>query len=585
MAARYVDFSTNLGSVVFEMFEASAPLTVANFLIYVNDPDLGQGYTGSFLHRLVPGFVLQGGGFAFDGQNVITIDGPAIVNEFSLSNTAYTVAMAKLGSNPNSATTEFFINLADNSANLDAQNGGFTVFAAVEVGSRFVVDAIAALPRVNAGGAPFDTLPVLSTLGPASSNLVVINAVTASNLLPSPLFSGDAGSNTYFGSNLDDLISGLGGADTLAGGLGNDTIDGGDGNDFLNGDLFRGTSTGPGSDQIFGGLGDDTIQGGRGADALSGGEGIDLIGVTAGGQATVDGGAGTDTLAFLGFNAGVLFTLSSSATQSLVGGTTALLAFAQGFATIENLIGAAFADTLGGDGRANVLQGADGNDMLIAVGGDDSLDGGAGQDTLYGGAGNDTLAGGTGDDVLVVDDTGDIVLEFANGGTDTVFAGAQWTVAAHVEIARLFGAGTVLDGAEGAQILVANLIASILTGGDGHDTLWGQQANDRLLGDTGSDTLRGGAGNDTLAGGEGNDQLLGGTGADVFAFEAAGWGYDQLFDFNRNDGDVLDLRGSGASFATLDIRQLDGASYILFGAARIDVYGVTTLMESDFLFS
>lgn len=583
MAPRYVDFSTNLGEVVIELFEASAPLTVANFLLYVNDPDFGEGYTGSFLHRLAPGFVLQGGGYAFNGSIAIPITGPAIANEFSLSNTAYTVAMAKVDGNPNSATTQFFINLANNAANLDNQNGGFTVFGAVEASTRFVVDAIAALPRVNAG-APFDTLPVLSTTGSVANNLVVINAVSTFDAFPTPLFTGDAAANSHFGSNGDDLVSGLEGADTLAGGRGNDTIDGGEGNDFLQGDLYRGSNTDAGNDSVFGGAGDDIIQAGRGNDTLSGGDGNDLFGITAGGQATVVGGTGSDTLAFLGFGAGVLITLSSAAMQSLPGSTTALLAFDDGFCSIENLSGTGFADTLGGDSRGNVLQGGSGNDVLIALGGDDLLDGGAGQDTLYGGAGRDTLAGGSGDDVLVVDDPDDEVIEQSGGGTDTVFAGANWTLAAQVETARLFGAATVLDGVAGAQTLVANTIGSILTGQDGDDTLWGQMADDRLFGGTGRDILRGGAGNDTLAGGAENDQLVGGTGADLFGLETADWGYDQVFDFNRGEGDILDFRGTGATLASLDIHELDGGTYIIFGSARIDLYGFTGLLASDCLF-
>jgi cyclophilin family peptidyl-prolyl cis-trans isomerase len=126
----------------------AAPLTVANFLSYV---DSGR-YAANFFHRSVPGFIIQNGGFYFVNDNTFDYV-PAfapVVNEFGVSNTRGTVAMAKLGGDPNSATSQWFINLADNSANLDAQNGGFTVFARVLGTGMGVADEIAAVPRYNA---------------------------------------------------------------------------------------------------------------------------------------------------------------------------------------------------------------------------------------------------------------------------------------------------------------------------------------------------------------------------------------------------------------------------------------------------
>jgi cyclophilin family peptidyl-prolyl cis-trans isomerase len=107
----------------------------------------------------VPGFVVQGGGFSITPEgNVLDVPtyGP-VQNEFGASNLRGTVAMAKVGGDPNSATSGWFFNLADNSANLDYQNGGFTVFG--DVDSMAAVDAIAALVTVNAGD-PFDNLPL-----------------------------------------------------------------------------------------------------------------------------------------------------------------------------------------------------------------------------------------------------------------------------------------------------------------------------------------------------------------------------------------------------------------------------------------
>ncbi len=163
--ATNVIMETPLGDIEIELFDEVTPGTVENFLNYVNDGD----YEDSFVHRSVPGFVIQGGGFIFEAGQAPPIPAdPPIENEFKLSNVRGTIAMAKLGGNPDSATSQWFINLADNSASLDGddgQGGGFfTVFGQVIGDGMEVADAIAALPRVNAGGA-FGNLPVIDFSG------------------------------------------------------------------------------------------------------------------------------------------------------------------------------------------------------------------------------------------------------------------------------------------------------------------------------------------------------------------------------------------------------------------------------------
>jgi len=106
---------------------------------------------------VVPDFVVQGGGFL---PGMVKQDGvrDPIVNEFSpeRSNLRGSLAMAKLGGDPDSATSEFFFNLGDNSSNLDTQNGGFTVFAHVIEGVD-IVDMIATVPLGgNSGNTPID---------------------------------------------------------------------------------------------------------------------------------------------------------------------------------------------------------------------------------------------------------------------------------------------------------------------------------------------------------------------------------------------------------------------------------------------
>lgn len=132
-----VQFRTPVGDIEAECYDAAKPVTTTNFLRYVAD----GAYDGMFFHRSVPDFVIQGGGYRVANRGatneaVQRIPSRApITNEFKvgpfLSNVAGTLAMAKT-SDPNSATSEFFFNLKDNTS-LDATNnsGGFTVFARV----------------------------------------------------------------------------------------------------------------------------------------------------------------------------------------------------------------------------------------------------------------------------------------------------------------------------------------------------------------------------------------------------------------------------------------------------------------------
>jgi cyclophilin family peptidyl-prolyl cis-trans isomerase len=173
-----VRFSSNVGEIDMELFDTETPLTVANFLAYVN----AGRYNQTFIHRSLPGFVIQGGGFGLNGTTILSVTTNATVpNEPGISNLRGTVAMAKLGNNPNSATSQWFINLADNAANLDAQNGGFTVFGQVVGNGMAVADRIASFPAHNLtaqlGGA-FSDLP-LQRAAFTINNLILFSAVRA----------------------------------------------------------------------------------------------------------------------------------------------------------------------------------------------------------------------------------------------------------------------------------------------------------------------------------------------------------------------------------------------------------------------
>jgi len=134
----------------------TTPQTVANFLAYADD----GSYAKTIIHRSVGNFVVQGGGFTAPtapyggpgGAPTVIPQKPTVVNEPGNTNVRGTIAMAKRGNDPNSATNQWFVNLANNSANLDNQNGGFTAFGRVLGGGMAAVDAMAAVPTYNAVG-------------------------------------------------------------------------------------------------------------------------------------------------------------------------------------------------------------------------------------------------------------------------------------------------------------------------------------------------------------------------------------------------------------------------------------------------
>ena len=175
--ATEVTMETPFGDVRIELFDEQAPATVANFLNYVNS----GAYANSFIHRSDPDFVIQGGGYYLvDGAPNAIVTFPPVVNEPGISNVRGTIAMAKQAGDPNSATSQWFFNLVDNSAVLDDNNGGFTVFGQVLGDGMDVIDEIADLPVWNAN-APFNELPLIGYQGVGDiteENLVMIDMMS-----------------------------------------------------------------------------------------------------------------------------------------------------------------------------------------------------------------------------------------------------------------------------------------------------------------------------------------------------------------------------------------------------------------------
>ncbi|MEW6478923.1 MAG: peptidylprolyl isomerase [Pseudomonadota bacterium] len=146
--ATRVRLNTSAGDIVLELDAAKAPKTVENFVQYVKD----KHYDGTVFHRVIDGFMIQGGGFTADMTQKPTRAPIPLESRNGLTNGRGTIAMART-SNPNSATAQFFINVVDN-AMLNAPNPdgyGYAVFGKVVTGMD-VVDKIKAVPVGNKGG-------------------------------------------------------------------------------------------------------------------------------------------------------------------------------------------------------------------------------------------------------------------------------------------------------------------------------------------------------------------------------------------------------------------------------------------------
>ncbi|HZF96445.1 MAG TPA: M10 family metallopeptidase C-terminal domain-containing protein [Allosphingosinicella sp.] len=435
------------------------------------------------------------------------------------------------------------------------------------------------------------------------------------------------GIENLVGSALNDTLVGNGGDNVIEGGLGNDVLAGGAGNDTasyagssagvtvslaLQGSAQNtgtaGTDTLTGFENLLGSSFNDSLTGDAGANTLSGGAGDDTLnpGANAGGAVDLlDGGAGSDTAAFTGYNAAVTATLNGAAdgTASVGGAAIATLR------NIENLLGGAAADILTGDANANVINGGLGNDVLdggagvdtvsftgngtaaitvnlglttaqatgagtktilnfenVRTGaGADNITGNAGDNIFFDGGGNDIYNGGAGSDTVDYSAATSSVTVNLNtvtaqntgtsGGTDTLI-GMENVVGA-----AAFG-NTLTGGNSTANRLVGGSLADFIVGSGLGDTLVGGAGNDVMFGDyvntfntgagtqDGNDVLEGGAGNDTLVGGMGDDMLRGGDGDDVLVGGIANGTLAGLSAVYVNDGgdDTFD-GGDGTDLA------------------------------------
>ena len=163
-----VEFKTTMGNFVVELDDVKAPKTTANFLNYVKS----GFYNGTIFHRVIDGFMIQGGGFTADLNQKQTDAPVASEAQNGLKNNVYTIAMART-SDPDSATSQFFINVKDNAA-LDypnAMGNGYTVFGKVISGTQ-TIDAIRKVPTMVAPA------PRMGRMADVPSKTVTIESAT-----------------------------------------------------------------------------------------------------------------------------------------------------------------------------------------------------------------------------------------------------------------------------------------------------------------------------------------------------------------------------------------------------------------------
>ncbi|HQS18686.1 M10 family metallopeptidase [Reyranella sp.] len=297
--------------------------------------------------------------------------------------------------------------------------------------------------------------------------------------------TGNALANSLIGNTGNNTLDGGGGNDTMAGGLGDDTYVVDAAGDVVTEGVHEGTDvvqawldwtlganfeqlrlmgtghingTGNGQDNtltgnsgnnlLSGAGGDDTLDGGTGGDAMVGGLGDDTYVVDSVGDLVTEGvGEGTDTV-----NAWLGWTLGANFEQLRLMGTVDL------------------------NGIGNGL-----NNALFGNAGNNDLNGGAGADTMSGGAGNDTY---------VADDSGDVVVEAAGGGIDTVLSSVSWTLGANIERLALSGVQAINGtGNEMNNALTGNAANNVLDGGLGADSMTGGLGNDTYFVDSNSDAV------------------------------------------------------------------------------------------------
>ena len=456
----------------------------------------------------------------------------------------------------NSITGNSGANVLNGGAGADTMTGGLG-------NDTYVVDATDDSLVENASeGTDTVQSSITFTLANHFENLTLtgadnLNAVgnTVNNVLTgnsgANLLDGDAGADTMAGGAGNDnyIVDNTGDTVTEAAAAGTDTVSSSvtftlganvenlvlTGTDDLNG---TGNTS---ANSLTGNSGANVLSGGAGNDTMIGGAGNDSYIVDATGDVVTEAASeGTDTV-----SASASFTLGANVENLVLTGTGAINGTGN---TLDNSItGNSGANVLDGGGGADTLIGGAGNDNYIVDSTDDvvteaagagsdrvstdlnytlgdnlellvltgtadingtgntlanNMAGNTGNNVMDGGVGADTMAGGAGNDSYIVDNTGDVVSEQANRGTDTVSASVTYTLSADVENLVLTGTDNLNGtGNTSANTLTGNSGANVLSGGAGNDTMIGGDGNDSYVVDATGDTITEltGEGTDTVS--------------------------------------------------------------------------------------
>jgi trimeric autotransporter adhesin len=336
----------------------------------------------------------------------------------------------------------------------------------------FVVDNAGDVATETVGGGT-DTVQasINYTLGAEVENLVLTGAALSG--------TGNASANTITGNASANILDGMGGADTMIGGAGDDT--------YIV-DNFADVTT-----EAIGG-GADTVQASVNYTLNAEVENLTLIGAALSGTGNVldnvitgnalgnaiDGDAGNDVYVLTGAHTDYIYTMLDATHMQIVdtraGG-------GDGTDVITNIELVQFA------GGAQFTVAALLTNLVIGGSGGDSLVGSMAGDTLDGGLGADTMAGGLGDDVYIVDNVGDVVVENAGEGIETVQAAVSFALAANVENLTMMGTAASGTGNELANVITGNASDNVIDGGMGADTMIGGAGNDTYYVDNASDMV------------------------------------------------------------------------------------------------
>ena len=479
------------------------------------------------------------------GAGVDTMAGGAGDDSYVVDHSA-DVVVENSGEGTDTVYSSATYTLSDNVENLvltgsDAINGTGNVLDNILVGNGAdnVLDGVAGADTM-AGGAGNDSYivdnagdAVVEATGEGADSVYASVSYTLSDNVENLILTGD-GNTDALGNGLDNLLVGNGGDNSLGGGVGNDTLLGNDGNDWLDG--------GEGADAMAGGTGDDayvvdssgdgvTELAGEGADTvyasidyalganlenlvLTGaanlnGAGNELDNTLLGnvGDNQIDGGTGADAMVGGGGNDTYIVDNAADAVVESAGEGVDQVFSSVSYALTDNVENLTLTGAATLDGTGNIL--------------DNAITGNSAANVLDGGLGADVLTGGAGDDTYIVDNAGDLTVELAGEGTDSVYSSVSYTLADNVENLYFTGTGNVdANGNSLANQLVGNAGDNRLYGGAGDDILYGEAGNDVLDGGTGNDLLNGGIGNDTYVWrkGDGLDGIYDASGNDVVQF-------------------------------------------------------------------